>query len=127
MGNERMKLASFILIASTMAPTPGLARCKVDMFRWVWGQDASASAHIVGGGRCKLTFSTGRSGGMASIAITTQAKHGKAATNGSVAYPEVTYVPGDGFKGADEFVFTVTGGNAKGSGASNIRVAVDAQ
>jgi hypothetical protein len=64
---------------------------------------------------------------MSSIAITEKAKHGSATTNGSVAYPEVVYVPSRGFKGADEFVFTVTGGSARSTGASNIRVSVDSR
>ena len=122
-----MKSTAIILIAAMTSATPSFAGCKVDQIRWSWGQDTTGAAHIAGGGRCKWTFSTGRGSGMASIAITEQAKHGTAATNGSVAYPEVTYVPSRGFKGSDEFVFTVTGGSARGSGATHIRVAVDAQ
>jgi len=62
-----------------------------------------------------------------SVAITQQAQHGVAATNGSIAYTEVTYRPKPGYKGPDEFVFTLTGGGKARQGASNVHVTMDVQ
>jgi hypothetical protein len=111
--------AAFALLAD-----PAWASCNVDRWRFSFGSDTSTTMRVTSGGHCKMTMSTGRGSGLESIAVTQPAQHGTAASNGSVAYPEIVYTPSRGFKGSDQFVFTLTGGGKNRQGASNVTVAV---
>jgi hypothetical protein len=122
-----VKLPVFAATLLTMSSSASFASCHVDRFTHFFGSDTATSGVVTKGSTCKITFSPGRGAGYTSVTITEQAKHGHAATNGSVAYPEVTYRPQAGYKGQDVFVFTIVGAGKRLSGASNIRVTMDVQ
>jgi hypothetical protein len=122
-----MKMRLCLCAVAALCSTPAWAGCKVDPFHFYFGSDTSAEAHITGGGPCKITLAMGRNSGIESIAITEAAKHGSASTNGSPAYPEIYYRPGPGFRGSDQFTFTVKGGGTRLQGPSNVRVSITSE
>jgi hypothetical protein len=112
---------------ATALSTPSFADCHIEAFRFFFGSDTSTSGTVSSGSNCTIRPGAGRNAGFSSIAVTTPAKHGSATTNGSIFSPEVYYKPKAGYKGSDDFVFTITGGGARLQGPSNIHVTMDVQ
>ncbi len=76
----------------------------------------------------------GRSTDAQSLQITQKPTHGAASWNGSLANPQIRYQASPGYKGGDEFVFSISGstsrirsGASRFSGVANVRVSADVQ
>jgi hypothetical protein len=90
--------------------------------------------HLNGSRDCAISFSMGRGTDAQSLQVTQKPTHGAASWNGSLATPKIQYQASPGYKGADEFVFSISGsgsrlgnGASTFSGAANVHVAVDIQ
>jgi hypothetical protein len=59
-----------------------------------------------------------------SIAITEQAKHGTVSWNGLKAYPEVTYRPSPGYRGPDQFLYSISGPSDVSDRPADVRASV---
>ena len=103
------------------------ASCSIERYRYFFGSDTSTTGTVTGASSCVTKPGAGAGAGLSEVKISAQAKHGVAATNGSVIYPEVTYRPNAGYKGTDDFVFSVTGAGKRLQGTSNIHVTMTVQ
>ena len=122
-------MARVVAIALAMLAFGGSAQagCKIERYRFFFGSDTSTTGVVTGGSTCTSKPGAGSGSGFTSIAITKPASHGKAATDGSVIYPEFTYRPSPGYKGPDDFTVTIEGAGKRYQGASNIHVTMDVQ
>jgi len=121
---KKFAVGLLIVLAECSA---SFASCTIQPYRYFFGSDTSTTGTVTGGSTCTTKPGALRGAGLAEIKISEPAKHGVAATNGSVSYPEVTYKPKAGYKGPDDFVFAITGGGARLQGTSKIHVTMDVQ
>ncbi len=98
--------------------------CAFTPFRFAaYGQDTWTDMQATSGKPCSIPISTGGRHSFSAIVIGTQARNGTARANAT----SVTYQSRPGYRGADAFVFTMTGRDASGSGRSSIAVSVTVQ
>ena len=119
-----MQFLKAAAMLSLLVATPCMAKCHTDYYRFIHGSETSTTMHVSSGASCRITFTLGGKSSIDSIAITEQAKHGAAAWNGFIGYPEVTYRSSPGYRGQDEFLFSISGASGRSDSPANVRVSV---
>ena len=122
-----MKFLKLSAMLSLLAATPCVAKCRTDYYRFYHGSEVSTTMHVSSGVSCVITFTNGRHSTIDSIAITEQAKHGAASWNGSSGYAGVTYRSSPGYRGPDEFLFSISGASAISDKPAIVRVSVNVE
>jgi hypothetical protein len=116
-----------------LAVTSASASCRVDYGKWQFGVNSTTAIHLNGSSTCSLRLSPGRTTDVESVAITQKPMHGAATWSGSLIDILIQYQPTPGYKGADEFSYSITGvfvtrqGATTPVGVANVRVSVDIQ
>ncbi len=118
----RTLLVATVLVAA--ASTAARAECKWGRFHFVFGTNTTATADADSGQECKLFVHTGRGSTFENFSIVQQARHGKVAWNGSLIESALLYTSQPGYRGPDNFVFSVTGQGSIGNGTSQVSVAM---
>jgi hypothetical protein len=112
----RFAVAALLLFSAT----PCRAGCHYDRFRFYTNFDTSTTMRTTSGAQCTINLVIK---GIDSIAVTESARHGVASYNGGIGYPKISYRSSSGYKGADSFVFSLTGAN----GVAHVKVSVDVE
>lgn len=113
-------VAALVFLATTQAH----AGCMMNGGSVNWGGSTTWTLTVSDGYPCRTTFRIGRRSGISDVSITRFPRHGAATTQGYVN-PDINYKPAKGYKGADSFAFTITGGSPMLNGTSTIEVAVE--
>ena len=103
------------------------ADCKWGRFSFLFGNNSVASAVADNSQQCTLHVRTGRGSTFTAFGVTQQAKHGSVSWNGSLMQSALIYTPKSGYRGADDFAFSVTGTGTTASGTSQIAVTMNVQ
>jgi hypothetical protein len=117
----------FYVVAGVAAVSlMGLSPASADDCAWngrfTFGKASTGSASVKSGQDCSFTIRTG--GAVKSVKIVTPANNGTAR---AVNQSTFAYKPKAGFKGRDSFVIAVDGSGQKGSGVSNVTMAITVQ
>jgi hypothetical protein len=123
----QMKSGALALALLLAISTPAAAKCRFSSIRIYPNFDATQSGQAASEEQCTIRFSNSYGGGLAAIKIAHQPKHGSVVSSYGAGFMSVTYKSNTGYKGSDEFVYTISSGTAKTHGDSNITVTMDVQ
>jgi hypothetical protein len=104
------------------------AACRFDSTKLYFGFDNPAKLEADSGKPCGFAMSSTRSAGSHAYRIAQPPHHGVAGIGDDNGMPVVGYRSAAGYRGADEFVVTFVGGNARvPDQASTIHVSVNVE
>jgi hypothetical protein len=110
------------------------ASCQVSHGKWMLDQESTATIQLAAGASCSYRVSPGSSTDVKSVAITQKPQHGSASASGSLVDILIRYQANPGYKGSDEFVYSISGATSRSvaglrspEGVAKIRVSVDVQ
>ena len=115
----RKWIYAFIL-SLTFSAAPAHARCYVGHFKFFAGADNGTVMQVSSGRDCRIIVFAGARSRFDNIEFTQRPSHGTLSSHMGVG---VSYRSAAGFKGEDDFVFTVVGVMTHGS-AARIKVHV---
>jgi len=104
--------------------SPAFADCNMIGGRLFPGAEVNSTMMVSSGKPCGVVLFAGGQSRFDSIGVTARPKHGSLLPRAGVG---VTYLSSRGYKGVDEFAFTVTGqmpGGGRGTATVRIRVNV---
>ena len=114
------KWVAAFMLSLTFFAGPAHAECYVGSFRFYAGTDASTIMRVTSGKNCRVIVFASALSRFDNIAITERPKHGTLSPHMGVG---VSYKSAAGFKGDDDFLFTVVGEMVHGN-AARIKVHV---
>ena len=117
------KTLGALALESLTTIAPAKADCRFIPFRFIWGQNASATLNCTGSGQFRWLPRMGPASTVTGLSISSPAKNGVASANRSY----LLYTPKAGFKGADGFSMTISGTGRNGAGQSGVNVTVHLQ
>ena len=116
-----MLIAAVFLVGLTNSSS---TNCSVGFFKFYFKFDSQATMHADSGKLCPFHFTAPD---LEEARIVRQPQHGAATYSGSIEHVMIDYKSAAGYKGTDQFVFSVTGGSPKNNGTANVAVDADVQ